>query len=131
MKCSLAALLIVVLFCSCDPMRRVTVLNKTAKDVVMTWKLKEDSIKVSPLFISNTDEVVFTVKPTPHHNKMNMSFGTGNWNATALNDLVDDLEWFEIKSATFSIRLTQPNEIREYLAQHRVGITKRRIKISL
>ncbi|MBD0332116.1 MAG: hypothetical protein ICV66_05630 [Chitinophagaceae bacterium] len=119
----------IVCFVACDPARRIHMKNKTGDDAEITWQLKDDSAKLNPLFISNSTEVKFQLKPVAPHNEAKMSFGIGSWTRQVLNNFVDDLEFLEIKSKQDSIKLTTEKEIKDYLLAHRRGLGKTLIRI--
>jgi len=120
----------VLFLLSCDPSRRINMQNKSNNDVEVIFKLKEDSAKTSPFFISNSTKVNFSLKNTKPHNLAAISFGLGKWTKTSIKNIADDLESFEIKHAKDSILLTTEDQIAEYLFAKRKGTFKSRIEIS-
>lgn len=130
MKHTLALLTVVAaLLCSCDPMRRINMKNESAGEAQITWTLKEDSALHSPLFISNDTRVKFKLQPTKPYNEAKLSYGSGSWTEAAMKSLADDLEMLEIATATDTVRMKSEGEIWKYLADHKKGVTKKRIHI--
>ncbi len=126
----LTLIFFIFLFAGCDPMRRVIVKNTSSSPVTITWKLKEDSARHSPLFIfSNSDKVTFTIGNKPGQNIMRLPFGMGNWKDGALDAMVDDLKSFEIESNSADTLYKEEGEIKAYLQSHLKGILKKNIKI--
>ncbi|MFN2457130.1 MAG: hypothetical protein ABR502_02905 [Chitinophagaceae bacterium] len=121
----------VELLISCDPARRIDMINRSNEDVSIIWTLKEDSAKFSPLFISNSTEVTFPLKTKSPHHAAKMSFGIGTWTLSEVNDLVDDLESLEIQSGNNNLKLTKAEEIKNYLLQNRRGLGNSRIRMLL
>jgi hypothetical protein len=105
--------------------------NRTNQDASIIWTLKADSAKTSPLFISNSTEVKFDLKPKAPHNKANMSFGMGTWTDGSLIDFVQDLESVVIKTATDSLILNNQQQIQNFLDLRRKGVGKRVIRIAV
>lgn len=108
---------------SCDPMRRIYVQNNSDENAEIIWKIKEDSILCSPLFISNNPEVKFLLAPNPDKT-INLSCGVGEWNQKALTEFVDDLESLELKWIGGCIKMTNQDSIRNFLSYRRTGLDK-------
>ncbi|HVE60260.1 MAG TPA: hypothetical protein VNA26_00470 [Chitinophagaceae bacterium] len=121
----------IVFLLSCNPSRRINMRNTGDSVAEVIFKLKEDSAKTSPFFISNSTKVNFNLKNTKPHNSATMSFGLGAWNKTSIKNIVDDLESFEIKHAKDSLLLDTENQIAEYFLTKRKGTFKSRIEIVL
>lgn len=127
-----ALLLLMVLgLLSCDPMRRIEMINKTGADASVVWTLKTDSAIKSPLFINSATEVKFEFKKGAKEKEVNLSAGVGNWTFNELNNFCDDLEKLEIKTADNNQIFTGTTEIRNFLGALRKGIGKRVIRMIL
>jgi hypothetical protein len=130
MKLVLPALLFLLAFMvSCDPMRRINMVNKSSKDAEVVWVIKKDSVIKSPFFISNSDSVVFQLKNDKPYHIAKMSFGSGAWSSAQLDNLIDDLKGMEIHAASGNIRLDSAADIKSFLALRRTGLDKSKIKI--
>lgn len=117
---------------SCDPMRRLQMKNESAGEVEFKWKLKEnDSLYLSPFFISNSQKTDFLLKNKKPHNFINMSFGIGAWSEEYLNEMSKKLESLEINSIQDSLKFNSPAEIYNFLLKHRKGIGNRKIMITV
>lgn len=117
-----------VILLSCDPMRRIHIENLSNKEAEIIWKIKEDSILCSPLFISNNPEVKFILAPEPGK-VINMSCGIGEWSIKALNEFADDLESVELKWVGGTIKMTNIDSIRSFLFNRRMGLDHGTINI--
>ncbi len=125
-------LVISILFLlSCDPSRRINMRNKSNNDAEVIFKLKEDSAKTSPFFISNSTRVDFNLKNKKPQNFASMSFGLGRWTEASIKNIADDLESFEIKHTKDSMLLTTEDQIAKYFFAKRKGTFKSRIEIIL
>jgi hypothetical protein len=113
---------------SCDPMRRIYIQNLSDGDAEIIWKIKEDSILCSPLFISNNPEVKFHLAPEPKK-AINMSCGVGEWSMRALNEFTDDLESIELKWVGGTIKMNDADSIRSFLFNRRTGLNHGTISI--
>jgi len=122
-------ILLILLVAACDPNRRINMINRTNEDVEFTWKIKEDSIKQSPLFMSNSATVHFTLKNKKPSNRISMSAGVGNWTKTELEQFTNDLESMEIKWRNESIKLDTCTKIMDYLVLRRKGVGHRKINL--
>lgn len=131
MKHHLAILILCcVIFTSCNPLRRIDMKNRSDSDVEITWLLKErDSMYSSPLFMNNSREVKFKLKPDKPYNIIKWSFGDGNWKLPYLKEITEHLESLEIKSGNGTVLLSSPEEIYSFLVSRRTGIGKRKIAI--
>jgi hypothetical protein len=116
-----------LLLTACDPNRLITMTNKTPEKTTVVWTLKKDSAKLSPLFMNNSTEVVYDLKPENPHNKASLAVGIGRWTHAELQDLCDDLESLEIKSGNSQQKIISENEMHDYLWQRTKGLTKRKI----
>ena len=126
------SLIIPVLFLlSCDPSRRINMQNKSNNDAEVIFKLKEDSAKTSPFFISNSVKINFNLKNKKPHHRAAMSFGLGKWTKASIKNIADDLESFEIKHTKDSMLLTAEDQIAKYFFAKRKGTFKSRIEIIL
>jgi hypothetical protein len=123
------AVLVVAAITSCDPMRRINIKNTSAEDAEISWKIKEDSIRNSPFYISNSDEETFTLKPKKPFNELKMSFGIGLWTPGYVKRIADDLDWIKIKSSSGTIQLTSQEDLVQFLMARRRGIANRKIVI--
>lgn len=131
MKCIFFLLACLLILVSCDPMRRIRMKNSTKHDVEIIWTLKADSILSSPLFISNSTEIKWELKPGKPYNKINLSFGIGSWTPSAVQDLVDDLETLSIRWNKGELLLNTEEEIRNFLLPRRKGLDRGDIRIEV
>lgn len=113
---------------SCDPMRRIHIENYSNEEAEIIWKIKEDSILCSPLFISNNPEVKFLLPAKPQK-AINMSCGVGEWSIQSLNGFADDLESIELKWIGGAIKMTNSDSIRNFLLNRRMGLDHGTISI--
>ncbi len=126
------SLIISILFLfSCNPSRRINLRNKSNNNAEVIFKLKEDSAKTSPFFISNSTRVNFNLKNKKPHNWATMSFGLGKWTKASIKNIADDLESFEIKHTKDSMLFNTEDQIAQYLFAKRKGTFKSRIEIIL
>ena len=109
-------------------MRRIHIENQSDEEAEIIWKIKEDSILSSPLFISINPEVKFSLPPNPNED-INMSCGVGEWSIKALNEFADDLESIELKWVGGTIKMTNADTIRSFLFNRRMGLDHGTIKI--
>ena len=116
---------------SCDPSRRINMRNKSNNNAEVIFKLKEDSAKTSPFFISNSTRVDFNLKNKKPQNFASMSFGIGKWTEASIKNIANDLESFEIKHTKDSMLLTTEDQIAKYFFAKRKGTFKSRIEIIL
>jgi len=72
-------LLLSTLIIGCNPQKRIIMRNASADDAEIIWKIAEDSVNVSRLYISNSPEVKIYLRPVKPHNLADMSFGIGTW----------------------------------------------------
>lgn len=114
---------------ACDPMRRIRMKNFSDDAAHITWTIKEDSIKISPLFISNSQKVRFDLGVQPPYNYINLSVGVGQWTRLFLNNFVDDLESLELGWKYGNLKLTDADSIKNFLSYRRMGLGKRKIII--
>ena len=125
------ALLIVsvllILFTSCDPLRRVQMRNHTTGPVEFIWQLKEDSALHSPLFINNALKVHFKLLSHKPHHMANLSVGQGPWTHTDITEFADDLESITIIKGIDTTLITSSAAIASLLYGKRKGLTKSRI----
>jgi hypothetical protein len=105
--------------------------NASTDDAEIIWKIDEDSINVSRLYISNSPEVKFYLRPVKPHDLADMSFGIGTWSDIELNNFVDDLEYLEVKSKNQNFKLLAHEEIKKYLLENRKGFGKTKIRITI
>jgi hypothetical protein len=131
MKYSIVAFLIIyLLMLGCSPLRKINMKNQSDGDVEITWTLKEqDSLFLSPFFMSNSRTVKFELKPEKPYNEVKMSFGMGSWPKDTLAIITDRLESLRIKSANGTIFLDSSKKIYSFLFNRRKGIGKRKIEI--
>jgi hypothetical protein len=122
-------LLSVLFFLSCNPMRRINMRNISNEDAEFIFKLKEDSAKTSPLFISTSPKISFNLKNKQPYNRAVVSLGFGKWTEASIKNIADDLESFEIKHAIDSVLLTSEAQIVKYFFDRRKGTFKSRIEI--
>lgn len=116
---------------SCNPQKRIIMRNASSDDAEIIWKINEDSVNVSRLYISNSTEVKFHLQPGKPYNFADMSFGIGSWSDAELNNLADDLESLEVKSRNQNFKLSIPDEIKKYLLENRKGFGKTKIRITI
>jgi hypothetical protein len=118
------------MFQYCNPMRRIDMKNSSGDDVKITWKLQErDSMYLSDFFISNSDEIEFSLDPKDPLNEVKMTFGVGRWTPAALYAVTERLESLEIRSAKGTVLLKSSEDIYKFLMNRRRGLTKRKILI--
>jgi hypothetical protein len=129
MKQGLYLTTLLLVLAGCDPMRRINMINRSGKEASIIWTIKEDSVLVSPLFLSNAKEVRFDLKANHPYNKINLSAGVGNWKKSDLKDFTDDLESLVIKDHKGSVKLANDTTIGKYLQSRRKGLFKRKIEI--
>lgn len=118
------------LLLACNSLRRIRMENFSGEDAVITWKIKEDSINQSKLYMYNSKTVSFTLQPRRPYNKIKLSTGTGTWTPKTLGNFVDDLETLEINWKGGTIKLDS-TEIYDYLVIRRRGIDNSQIKIQI
>lgn len=106
-------------------MRRISVKNHTDAEARITWKIKEDSIHVSPLYLNNATSVDFVLLHTQPHNKINFSAGVGLWDKKSLSNFVDDLEEVELQWSGGNIKLNSEEKIQNFLQIRRRGLGNR------
>lgn len=119
-----------LLLLSCDPLRIIYMQNKTSEEAEFIIKIKEDSAKTSPFFISNTTKVIFNLKINKPYNLVKMSCGIGHWSKATIRDIVDDLESFQVRHAKDSILLSTEDQMAEYFLANRKGVTKEELNLS-
>jgi hypothetical protein len=130
MKYFFLTLVICVCTVQCSPLRKINMKNMSGDNVEITWKLKDlDSLYKSPFFMSNSETIVFKLKPEEPYNTVKMSFGMGSWKRDTLAMITDRLESLEIKSASGTIRIDSSKNIYSFLLNRRKGIGKRKIEI--
>ena len=112
---------------SCDPLRRVQMLNNTSGTVEFIWQLKEDSALHSPLFINNALQVHFKLLSQKPHHMANLSVGQGPWTHTDITEFADDLESITIIKGIDTTLITSSAAIASLLYGKRKGLTKSRI----
>lgn len=105
--------------------------EEITNDAEVIFKLKEDSAKTSPFFISNSTRVNFNLKNKKPQHLASMSFGLGKWTKASIKNIADDLESFEIKHIKDSVLLNTEDQITEYFFAKRKGTFKSRIEITL
>lgn len=120
-----------ILCMSCDPMRRIDMRNNTDQPMEITWTIKEDSILVSPFYISSSKETTFKLYPESPYNRVNMSFGVGTWTPRAIQELTDDLDSVVIKHKGGEIKLNTDEEIKNFLFPRRRGFERDKIRIEI
>lgn len=118
------------LLVACNSLRRIRMENYSGEEAVITWKIKEDSINQSKLYMYNSKTVAFTLQPEKPYNKIKLSTGTGTWTPKTLTNFIDDLETLEIKWKGGNIKLDS-TQIFDYLVIRRRGIDNSQIKIVL
>ena len=123
----LIASVLLILFTSCDPLRRVQMRNHTTGPVEFILQLKEDSALHSPLFINNALMVHFKLLPEKPHHLANLSVGIGSWTHMDITDFADDLEAVIIIKDKDTTHITSSAAIASLLYGKRKGLTKSRI----
>jgi hypothetical protein len=103
--------------------------NQSGKDAEIIWTIKEDSIHVSPFYISNAKEFKLELKASGPSKKISMSFGAGTWTPLAIKNLADDLESLQLLWDGREIKLDKEEEIANYLMSRRTGMTRRKVAI--
>ena len=103
--------------------------NTGSGEADIIWIIKEDSAKVSPLFLSNSLEVSFHLKNNKPLHEVRLSCGVGNWSVAAIKNFVDDLESLTVIKGTDSLKFRSEEDIFTYLRDNRKGLTKRKIYI--
>ncbi len=122
-------LLSTALLTACDPWQRINMINHSASEAIIEWKIKEDSVLKSYFFISNATKLKFELKTNAPYNKVSLSAAQGKWTEAALNQLANDLESLTIIHAGDTVILTNKNEITDFLLKRRTGIGKTRVDI--
>ena len=123
-------LILLVLFFSCDPMRRIDMRNNSSGDAEITWTLKEmDSLYKSPFFLSNSKKIKFKLQQNRPFNEANMSFGSGIWTKSAIDSITNRLDSLEIKTSSGTLKM-DAREMNASLMANRKGLGKRRIIIN-
>jgi hypothetical protein len=117
-----------ILGVNCDPARRIDMKNNTSDTAEIIWTLNEDSLLNNPFLISNSTELKFRLFP-PKTNRINMSFGRGNWTPDEITKLVGYLESLEINSASQHIKIDAKPVLKEFLLARRRGVGRARIEI--
>jgi len=115
----------------CDPMRRIDMRNATDQEVEITWTIKEDSILVSPFYMSSSKETTFKLLPESPYNRVFMSCGIGTWTPHAIQELTNDLESVVIKHKGGEIKLDSDEEIKNFLFPRRRGFERDKIRIEI
>ncbi|MGZ8536932.1 MAG: hypothetical protein ACXWV9_01655 [Flavisolibacter sp.] len=131
MRILFALLIFSVLFFSCDPMRRIDMRNSTDEEIEITWNIKEDSILVSPFFLSNSKKTTFKLYPESPYNRVSMSCGIGVWTPQAIQELTNDLDSVVIKHKGGEINLNSDEEIKNFLFSRRRGFERDKIRIDI
>jgi hypothetical protein len=75
MKTNIYGILIVLLcafIISCNPQKRIIMRNASSDDAEIIWKINEDSVNVSRLYISNSPEVKFYLKSRNQNFKLSV-----------------------------------------------------------
>jgi hypothetical protein len=128
---ALAATAVLYLATGCNPTRRIDMYNQSGDKAEISFVIKEDSILVSPFYLHSSKKTsieLYTVKP---YNIAKMSFGVGPWRREFLQDITDDLEAIEIKTATGRQVLSSQEEMNRFLTPRISGLTRRKINIYL
>jgi hypothetical protein len=115
----------------CNPTRRIDMHNLSAVEAEITFTIKEDSILVSPFYLSNAEKMTVRLGTRPPYNLAKLSFGIGPWQRPYLEDITDDLEKIEIKDGKGEKKLTSQEEMIAYLSERISGVTRRKIKITI
>ena len=131
MKFTSLLIFLVLMVTSCDPSRRISMVNQTDSEAWVGFKLLSDSVNVSPLYISNSKLVEFPLMTKNPHDRVTMSFGIGNWNPISLRNFVDDLESMEIRSSSGQLNIESQDSIYQFLSLRRRGFGKTRIQINI
>jgi hypothetical protein len=105
--------------------------NNTDQDIEITWSIKEDSILVSPFFLSNSKETTFKLLPQSPYNRVFMSCGIGTWTPQAVQELTNDLDSVVIIHKGGIIRLDTDEEIKNFLFPRRRGFERDKIRIEI
>ena len=116
--------------CSCNPARLHCMKNNAADTVQITWMASEDSIGFNPFVLNNSRELKFTLPPGGH-NKIKMSFGSGNWSPAYVQHLMKYLVSLQVQSPKHQKVLSSPKEISEFLLAHRRGLGGKRIELTV
>jgi hypothetical protein len=125
-----AVALFSTLLCSCDPSRRIEMINRTSDTVEVVWKSQEDSIGFNPFVLNNNKKLVFVLPPRKH-NKVKLSFGMGTWTPDDVAEAIHLLDYFSIKSPHQSLRIDSLPQLQAWLLERRTGIGNSRIVISI
>jgi len=122
-------LLSTCLLVACDPWQRINMVNKSTSEAIIEWKIKEDSVLKSHLFISNATKLKFNLKTVAPYNKVSLSAAQGKWTEAALTALADDLESLTVIHAGDTVLLTEEKKIVDYLLKRRTGFGKTRVDL--
>ena len=113
---------------SCDPSRRIEMVNKTNDTVEIVWKSKEDSIGLNPFVLNNKKKLEF-VLPPEKGSEMKLSFGIGTWSPEEVEKAIHLLEYFEINSPSQHLRIDSMPLLKTWLLERRKGFGKSKIVI--
>src|SRR2546423_9433957 len=131
MKILIGFVIVMLSLLSCDPMRRIDMINSSGQDAEIIWTLKDmDSLYKSPFFLSNSKKVKFKLKSSRPYKEINMSFGSGIWTKEALDSITSRLDSLEIRSSSGILKFGS-EDMNAYLGERRRGFGKRKITIEL
>lgn len=112
----------------CNPVRLITMTNKTVDTVGIVWTLNEDSLMNNPFLLSNSKKLKFTLYP-PKSTEIKMSFGPGAWKPKDVEKLAGYLESLEITSSRQKIKIDSLPLLKDFLLARRKGIGDAKIEI--
>lgn len=115
----------------CNPTRRIDLYNHSGSKAEISFTIKEDSILVSPFYLHNSKTTSIELGTKKPYNLARMSFGVGPWRKEFLQDITDDLDSIEIKTAAGRQLLRSPEEMTQFLSSKIAGLTRRKIKVYL
>lgn len=120
-----------IIICSCNPMQRLNIINKSNGDAEVIWEIKEDSLLQSPLFISNSKKVKFHLKNKAPYNKVTLSVGKSSWSPHNVYEFSNDLESLSLQWNSHSLKLSSADSIARFLSMRRRGLDKSKIYLIL
>lgn len=118
-------------FAACQPSRTIMIQNDSTDTAFIHWKIKPDSVPYHKLNLANSDSAGYTLPPSPGNNSITLPVGKGLWTPQEVTKLLDDLEYIEFKTINTSIRLTDHEEMKDFLLERRKNLGKSKILIRL
>lgn len=125
----LFGLVLVLLFTSCDPVRILTVENKTKNNVDIEIKLKDCEDHVIKALDKKYDFKEITLGTNDNDRTASFIFGFGIWSKEDVKAINECTESITIKEAGKEIRQIKGKELKKYLPQKRSGLLNATLKI--